>query len=85
MKQKEFFELSKEVMPVLDKLTGIAEQYGTAENLINITLDASGYINFTVHNCGMSLSRMKKDDEVEVVIRKQLLEENGEENRYESV
>lgn len=31
MRQAEFAELSREVMPVLDKLTEIAGQHGTAE------------------------------------------------------
>lgn len=48
MKQAEFAELSREVMPVLDKLTEIAGQHGTAEKLVSITLSAEGYIHFTV-------------------------------------
>lgn len=35
MRQAEFAELSREVMPVLDKLTEIAGQHGTAEKLVN--------------------------------------------------
>lgn len=49
MRQAEFAELSREVMPVLDKLTEIAGQHGTAEKLVSITLSAEGYIHFTVH------------------------------------
>lgn len=40
MRQAEFAELSREVMPVLDKLTEIAGQHGTAEKLVSITLSA---------------------------------------------
>lgn len=43
MRQAEFAELSREVMPVLDKLTEIAGQHGTAEKLVSITLSAEGY------------------------------------------
>lgn len=50
MKQAEFAELSREVMPVLDKLTEIAGQHGTAEKLVSITLSAEGYIHFTVRD-----------------------------------
>lgn len=46
MRQAEFAELSREVMPVLDKLTEIAGQHGTAEKLVSITLSAEGYIHF---------------------------------------
>ena len=53
MRQAEFAELSREVMPVLDKLTEIAGQHGTAEKLVSITLSAEGYIHFTVHDSGM--------------------------------
>lgn len=60
MKQAEFAELSREVMPVLDKLTEIAGQHGTAEKLVSITLSAEGYIHFTVHDSGMCLSRLKE-------------------------
>lgn len=60
MRQTEFAELSREVMPVLDKLTEIAGQHGTAEKLVSITLSAEGYIHFTVHDSGMCLSRLKK-------------------------
>lgn len=49
MRQAEFAELSREVMPVLDKLTEIAGQHGTAEKLVSITLSAEGYIHFTVY------------------------------------
>lgn len=59
MRQAEFAELSREVMPVLDKLTEIAGQHGTAEELVSITLSAEGYIHFTVHDSGMCLSRLK--------------------------
>ena len=54
MKQAEFAELSREVMPVLDKLTEIAGQHGTAEKLVSITLSAEGYIHFTVHDWNVS-------------------------------
>ena len=60
MRQAEFTELSREVMPVLDKLTEIAGQHGTAEKLVSITLSAEGYIHFTVHDSGMCLSRLKR-------------------------
>ena len=77
MKQAEFAELSREVMPVLDKLTEIAGQHGTAEKLVSITLSAEGYIHFTVHDSGMCLSRLKREDAPELEIRKQLSQEMG--------
>lgn len=79
MKQAEFAELSREVMPVLDKLTEIAGQHGTAEKLVSITLSAEGYIHFTVHDSGMCLSRLKREDAPELEIRKQLSQEMGRE------
>lgn len=72
MRQAEFVELSKEVMPVLEKLTEIAGQHGTADKLVSVTLSAEGYIDFVVHDSGMRLSRLKKEDEPEVEIRKGL-------------
>ena len=66
MRQAEFAELSREVMPVLDKLTEIAGQHGTAEKLVSITLSAEGYIHFTVHDSGMCLSRLKREDAPEM-------------------
>ena len=79
MRQAEFTELSREVMPVLDKLTEIAGQHGTAEKLVSITLSAEGYIHFTVHDSGMCLSRLKREDAPELEIRKQLSQEMGAE------
>ena len=76
MRQAEFAELSREVMPVLDKLTEIAGQHGT---LVSITLSAEGYIHFTVHDSGMCLSRLKREDAPELEIRKQLSQEMGRE------
>lgn len=76
---KSFAELSREVMPVLDKLTEIAGQHGTAEKLVSITLSAEGYIHFTVHDSGMCLSRLKREDAPELEIRKQLSQEMGRE------
>lgn len=81
MKQAEFAELSREVMPVLDKLTEIAGQHGTAEKLVSITLSAEGYIHFTVHDSGMCLSRLKREDAPELEIRKQLSQEMGREEK----
>lgn len=72
-------ELSREVIPVLDKLTEIAGQHGTAEKLVSITLSAEGYIHFTVHDSGMCLSRLKREDAPELEIRKQLSQEMGRE------
>lgn len=69
----------EEVMPVLDKLTEIAGQHGTAEKLVSITLSAEGYIHFTVHDSGMCLSRLKREDAPELEIRKQLSQEMGRE------
>lgn len=79
VRQAEFAELSREVMPVLDKLTEIAGQHGTAEKLVSITLSAEGYIHFTVHDSGMCLSRLKREDAPELEIRKQLSQEMGRE------
>lgn len=77
MRQAEFAELSREVMPVLDKLTEIAGQHGTAEKLVSITLSAEGYIHFTVHDSGMCLSRLKREDAPELEIRKTVIPGNG--------
>ena len=79
MRQAEFVELSKEVMPVLEKLTEIAGRHGTAEKLVSVTLSAEGYIDFVVHDSGMHLSRLKKEDEPELEIRKRLFQEMGRE------
>ena len=79
VRQAEFAELSREVIPVLDKLTEIAGQHGTAEKLVSITLSAEGYIHFTVHDSGMCLSRLKREDAPELEIRKQLSQEMGRE------
>lgn len=79
MKQAEFTELSREVITVLDKLTEIASQHGTAEKPVSITLSAEGYIHFTVHDSGMCLSRLKREDAPELEIRKQLSQETGRE------
>lgn len=81
MRQAEFVELSKEVMPVLEKLTEIAGQHGTADKLVSVTLSAEGYIDFVVHDSGMRLSRLKKEDEPEVEIRKGLFQEMGREEK----
>lgn len=86
MRQAEFVELSKEVMPVLEKLTEIAGQHGTADKLVSVTLSAEGYIDFVVHDSGMRLSRLKKEDEPEVEIRKGLFREMGrEEKKYDRI
>lgn len=86
MRQAEFVELSKEVMPVLEKLTEIAGQHGTADKLVSVTLSAEGYIDFVVHDSGMRLSRLKKEDEPEVEIRKGLFQEMGrEEKKYDRI
>ena len=86
MRQAEFVELSKEVMPVLEKLTEIAGQHGTADKLVSVTLSAEGYIDFVVHDSGMRLSRLKKEDEPEVKIRKGLFQEMGrEEKKYDRI
>ena len=53
--------------------------YGTAEKLVSITLSAEGYIHFTVHDSGMCLSRLKREDAPELEIRKQLSQETGRE------
>ena len=79
MRQAEFAELSREVMPVLDKLTEIADRHGTAEKLVSITLSAEGNIHFTVHDSGMCLNRLKREDAPELEIRKQLSQETGRE------
>lgn len=42
-------------------------------------LSAEGYIHFTVHDSGMCLSRLKREDAPELEIRKQLSQEMGRE------
>ena len=79
MRQAEFAELSREVMPVLDKLSEFAGVHGSADMLVSFTLSAEGYIHFTVHDSGMCLSRLKREDAPELEIRKQLSQEMGRE------
>lgn len=65
MRQAEFAELSREVMPVLDKLTEIAGQHGTAEKLVSITLSVRHYEKDKSLACGRYF-RKKQDYSVKV-------------------
>lgn len=71
MNQKEFFDLSKAIMPMLDELTEIVKKQEVDE-LISITLSADGYVDLSVRDSRIRLSRLNKTYEPEVVYREKL-------------